>query len=594
VRYLLSRDRRAGGDVALAGGRRVGALGAKKSSSGLGRVKVSGRARRGSYFLIACADGARRVRERSEANNCRVARRRVRVVEAFRPRPVDVRAAADEARAVSLAVGTGGGTLEATAADGTRFVLTIPPNAMSSTDVVTMTPTASIAGIPFSTGSTAAVILGPDGLRFVRPAKLTIFPSQPIPVAEQVGFSAEGTGHDFHLDVLSPDPSKIELELFHFTLGGVAQAPQFDFDRYGQRVPTRREAWARQSLAELMAENRQAVLRGDEPRSPDSSAYVSLFVWANEGVLPLATAAATNDERYKQALTDYLAWDRQQELLSIEDPDLNALDALIRAQLRKAFVVYVDRTYERCLAGDLTKLLDILGVAYTAQVLGAVGEDGTTVKEHELIPEGIDLTQTLEKVNRCARFELDYEFRFKTPNFFRSRSHDEGHVRALSVVIHPFTQLTPPPPIVGQKDLDYVSFTPAARSCFFDQDPTVYSARATAPFVVASLEFDTWRNDPPRYLVLKIDPGDTEERVTCNPQDDPDGVKLTAYRDAFTRIHSEELFERRYLIARWTDLGGRPYGTSVIARSKPQGSCCSYEGTSTWVLRHAPDRTRTR
>jgi hypothetical protein len=340
-----------------------------------------------------------------------------------------------------------------------------------------------------------------------------------------------------------------------------------------------------------MNEIRRAVLEGREPPDIESSAYVALFVWANEGILPLATAAASNDELYKQALAEYLSWERQRQLLSVRDPALDELAALIRSQVRQAFVLYVDRTYQRCLGGDLSKVLEIIQLSRDVQLLGAVGEDGTSVKEHELVPAGIDFTQTWEKVNRCARFELDYEFRFKTPGRFFSRSHDEGFVRALGVVIQPMATLAPPPPVVGQKDLEYVSFTAAARSCVVGDDPTVYSARGTAPFVVYSLEFDTWRNDPPRYLVLKIDPGGTEERVTCNPQEDPNGARLTAYRDAFTRIHSEELFEGGYLIARWTGLGGKPYGTSVIARSKPVGSCCSYEGTSSWVLRHAPLRT---
>jgi hypothetical protein len=42
-----------------------------------------------------------------------------------------------------------------------------------------------------------------------------------------------------------------------------------------------------------------------------------------------------------------------------------------------------------------------------------------------------------------------------------------------------------------------------------------------------------------------------------------------------------------YLIGRWSQLGGTPFATGEIARSKGSRSFTT-EGTSRWVLRHAP------
>jgi subtilase family serine protease len=71
VRLLLSRDARRDGDQILAPATRVGRLKPRKTSRRRMTRTVPVATAAGSYHVLACADATKRVRERSERNNCR-------------------------------------------------------------------------------------------------------------------------------------------------------------------------------------------------------------------------------------------------------------------------------------------------------------------------------------------------------------------------------------------------------------------------------------------------------------------------------------------------------------------------------------------
>jgi hypothetical protein len=81
ARFYLSRDpalsRR---DVHLEGAWRLRSLRRNQTARGAAAVRVPATTAPGGYFLIACADAGRKVRERSERNNCRSSSRRTVVV----------------------------------------------------------------------------------------------------------------------------------------------------------------------------------------------------------------------------------------------------------------------------------------------------------------------------------------------------------------------------------------------------------------------------------------------------------------------------------------------------------------------------------
>jgi len=91
------------------------------------------------------------------------------------PNPVNLSSVtADPSRAVSLSLPASGGSLTATAADGTTFNLTIPANALVQPTTITMTPILSVGGLPGTLRLVDGVQLAPDGLRLSQLATLTI------------------------------------------------------------------------------------------------------------------------------------------------------------------------------------------------------------------------------------------------------------------------------------------------------------------------------------------------------------------------------------------------------------------------------------
>jgi hypothetical protein len=77
VRVALSRDRAVGGDLAVAT-TAVAGLRPRRAVTVTTRFRVPARAS-GSYYVVSCADPARRVRETGERDNCRVSSRRMSV-----------------------------------------------------------------------------------------------------------------------------------------------------------------------------------------------------------------------------------------------------------------------------------------------------------------------------------------------------------------------------------------------------------------------------------------------------------------------------------------------------------------------------------
>ncbi|HEX2168179.1 MAG TPA: hypothetical protein VHG09_13175, partial [Longimicrobiales bacterium] len=124
--------------------------------------------------------------------------------------PLTLETTQDDDHAVTRVITSRGGTLIATGGDGTRYRLRIPEGAVLSPVSITMTPVASVSGLPVSGGNAAAVQLEPSGLQLYRAAELTIMPRVDVPAAEQVAFAWYGTGQDAHQYPLRLDPDRIQ------------------------------------------------------------------------------------------------------------------------------------------------------------------------------------------------------------------------------------------------------------------------------------------------------------------------------------------------------------------------------------------------
>ncbi len=86
IAYRLSLDKRLdAADPRLVGSRAVKALKPRKRSRGKAALTVPAALAPGVYRLYACADAGRKVKERNERNNCRRAKRALRVAVAAGP-----------------------------------------------------------------------------------------------------------------------------------------------------------------------------------------------------------------------------------------------------------------------------------------------------------------------------------------------------------------------------------------------------------------------------------------------------------------------------------------------------------------------------
>lgn len=84
----------------------------------------------------------------------------------------NVKTQTSNARAAT--VGPAGGTITATASDGSTFSLAIPPGALDKSTQVSLYPVSTVSGLPQGGALTAGVQFAPDGLQLLVPATLSI------------------------------------------------------------------------------------------------------------------------------------------------------------------------------------------------------------------------------------------------------------------------------------------------------------------------------------------------------------------------------------------------------------------------------------
>ncbi len=157
------------------------------------------------------------------------------------PNPLNVGAIPSQYSGVSKVImSASGGSLTATGPDGTRFILTVPPNAVPEDAKITMSPIVAIENLPFSGGLVAAVQITPN-VQFYKAATLLIEPAQPIPAREQMSFASfayHGDGREFHLYPMETDPSRIAFNLLRLGGYGVARGTKTEQETVRARIPT--------------------------------------------------------------------------------------------------------------------------------------------------------------------------------------------------------------------------------------------------------------------------------------------------------------------------------------------------------------------
>src|SRR5438552_4539432 len=304
----------------------------------------------------------------------------------------------DTARATSAVIGTAGGTLNATAVNGTVFTLTIPQNALANDETITMTPVSQTTNLPFSGGMAAAVQLEPSGLRLFQMATLTIAMPTPIPPQAETPLAWHAGGSDMYLHPLLIDPTTTTFKLIHFSGVGVANGTDAERTAQENRIPCDIEGTLSQRLVPVLEVERQGELLG-QPSNPNLNEELVevLTDYYNFSIRPMmAVALQSKDEDILySAILRALGTIRQLQLfLNDKDLFLNSATEELSNFIAQALQIWSDNAFDLCIhEHKIEQLMEITQAERIAQLFF-----GTS----------IDLG-TQQKLDQCGSFELVFE-----------------------------------------------------------------------------------------------------------------------------------------------------------------------------------------
>jgi len=305
----------------------------------------------------------------------------------------------DSARTARATLGPAGGTVVATAADGRRYTLTVPPGALATDSEITATPVVSMGSAPLSAGLRGAVRFGPAGLRFAEPATLRIEGVSTTAAVGRLltGFVRSNDGRSMQLQPPRVSSAELELTLHHFSDAGVSEATGEEL----ASVPVDAEA----SPPEAMLD---AYLRAlATARTPQTQA-AELIRLHDERVLPRVVLAEFPEQftdadvlgtlELARTWLHLIALNFDQNLPEADLPGgLGPVMAALRARLGDVLSNRFDVARAACLAPapvgkpQLSGLLRALALVATMQEFSAV------------TGEAPDVAGAMRRLNDCAR-----------------------------------------------------------------------------------------------------------------------------------------------------------------------------------------------
>ena len=246
--------------------------------------------------------------------------------------PIDLTVTLERDNTVSAAIPLEGGALSATGADGTVYTLTIPDDALLVPTEISMTPVASVAGLPTSGESTHAVQLGPDGLELQDFAVLTIAPPEAIPVDQQITFGYEGEGQAMFLALPVVKDPQISIDVLHFSGYAVTKGLLASLDDVRKRFGGDAEARLMSYLAAFLAREHALEMSG-HPMAPDYWAAFEdiLDAYERDVVQPRVAAAGKSCANAQLAFESVKNLDRQRQVMEFDrpNPDHSALQTIM-------------------------------------------------------------------------------------------------------------------------------------------------------------------------------------------------------------------------------------------------------------------------
>ena len=462
------------------------------------------------------------------------------------PRPLNVSVSVDSARAVSAEIPPAGGSASATAADGSRYTLTIPPGALLDRVTVKLTPIGSVPGLPLSGGFVAGVHLEPEGLRLVQPATLLVEPKTSVPDGRRTGFAYYDLGRELHLYPISGNASSATFSITHFSGYGVGDGTQADRSAHNAAHPP----------TDPVDQARQQTAAGAIPSAAHEASLLAPYF--------VLLAQLRDPNAVDAAVATFVAWKALAQPFAAMYPGLGArLLAMERNDFPAAMRQHVAHYRRQCAAlKDLTQVRQMLRIAGYAADLPSLGA---------LRPD-VDAA-----LNACVRFELDFELTLDEQAVIEPASATvrvDGLRLTARLGAFPFVM-----DLSGEKDLTVVRYTVAPADCWTH----TWVVSPTKPLVVRSLSFDLNLHGgaaSAATLRVIVDPGALNESIThvCS------GDASSAYTDERTT------YERCFSLVHPTGVVGpsQYIGAAVWARGTMSASGGDCTATTTFELRHTP------
>jgi len=222
------------------------------------------------------------------------------VPERPEPNPLTVTPLLEEDNTAKALVFPGDETsLSVTAADGTIFSLTFPPESLLSAVEVSMTPVTSLEGFPATDAPLHAVHLEPEGLTLMEPAILTI--QTPSGIEGFTAFTTYSGGESFHISPSIDQEGAIAIPLMHFSTPGLSAAGDIFLQEIRESHPLAEDAgyWI-SKIAEDM---------GIDDRATKRSEIVWKFkFWSNDIKIKWLEVADYDHTVVDKAIAEYLVW----------------------------------------------------------------------------------------------------------------------------------------------------------------------------------------------------------------------------------------------------------------------------------------------
>ena len=480
----------------------------------------------------------------------------------------------DSGRAVSSEItAASGGTLSATAADGTVFTLEIPPNAFLSDKTVTMTPVAAIQGLPFSGGLVAALDLQPSGVYLREGARLTIHTSSPVSQTEETTFAWNGSGEDFFLYPPVAANGDLQMSVSHFGGYGVARGTETERQSQSGKEPVGEDDRLSHAIALLLREGRSEARSGSAVtvlRAADSEWRIRLINFL-EGVyqeLRHQMLVASDPDEVISVENRLQTWlvavgvERLNDRLR-DDARITEIFTLVEGMLRRALIAI----HTRCSA-DVTAINDLPRIVALTERYS------------------FNLQDLVDAALKCLNFRLRFD-----STIVAVITGERGRVVITYAVTASF-------PLddhsgyasTGSGDISFRSFSVTAGGTDCAVSPTgTTNSRFVADLDLAS-NLDLGKVSGPTQARLSYDPGSPSSplTVTC-PGPGPVTIPLQ-WPDAYALFHALDLNRQHlYEVLYLQPTGGKtPWATKSYAQVRSLPHMTTNETTFIYID-HTPE-----